>query len=127
MNTNKKYIPYKIKSKDRESGNEINDCNIYLHSLDQTNENYEIILSDFIINNDFLNIHSGNNNLYFSHNIGTTTTIMTPDTYTMPEKNYNSTQFLTEFNTNNTLGITADFDTQNNLIFLIIILEQLIV
>ena len=30
-------------------------------------------------------------------------------------KNYNSTQFLTTFNTN-TLGITAGFDSQNNLL-----------
>ena len=29
MNSSKKYIPYKVKSKNRQNGDPVNDCNIY--------------------------------------------------------------------------------------------------
>ena len=61
MNNNKNFIPYKIRSKDRANGDEINDFQIYLHSLDQINENYELHLRNFTINNDFLNVNTLNN------------------------------------------------------------------
>ena len=123
MNSNKKFIPYKIRSKDRANGDEINDFQIYLHSLDQINENYELHLRNFTINNDFLNVNTLNNTLNFQYdtNLGITTPAILQDlNLTLPSLNYNASQFITGFNTQAPLdgitGLSVAFNSQNNLL-----------
>ena len=109
-NQNTQYIPFKINSKIRQSGTEINDTTFYLNGLDQANEGYDIHLRNFTIDNAFFNINSLNNVISLQHNtgLGTTSIIYEDKTITLPEENYNSTQFTTEYNTQTgILGITG--------------------
>ena len=46
-NNNTQYIPFKINSKIRQCGTEINDTTFYLNGLDQANEGYDIHLRNF--------------------------------------------------------------------------------
>ena len=99
---NQNSIPVYVNSKERENGT-IGDFDILLPTLQQTNENYEILLNNLRITNDFFNIHEYNNVI----EIGTTENI------TIPPNHYTSTQFTDYFN-NNSLGITCDYDTQEH-------------
>ncbi len=120
---NKKYIPYKVKSTNRENGTPINDTTIYLHSLDTANENYDIHMRNFTINNDFFNVNANNNvlSLSFDTNLGITSPPIIQDTpITLSIQNYNTTaQFITGFNTQagiaGVTGLTATFNDQTNL------------
>ena len=120
---NKKYIPYKVKSKNREANTPINDTTIYLHSLDTANENYDIHLRNFTINNDFFNVNANNNVLSLSYdtNLGITSPPIIQDTpLTLSIQNYNTTtQFTTEFNLQAGLagitGVSTSFNDQTNL------------
>ena len=120
---NKKYIPYKVKSVDREANTPITDTTIYLHSLDTTNENYDIHMRNFTMNNDFFNVNSNNNvlNLSFDTNLGINSPPIIQNTpLTLPIQNYNTTsQFITAINTQAPLsgitGLITTFNDQTNL------------
>ncbi len=118
MNNDKQFIPYKVLSKNREAGTPINDTTIYLHSLDQANENYQLHLRNFVMNHDFYNINSNNNLINFQTDIGTTSVILQDLNLTLPIQNYNSAQFITGFNTQAPLsgitGLVATFNNQTN-------------
>ena len=62
------------------------------------------------MNNDFFNINSNNKSIILS----------TSQTLVMPEKNYNASQFVSEFNIQTSsqgiTGLSTAFDSQNNLL-----------
>ncbi len=88
-----------INSADRISGNE-NDFTVILRDIDLDKQQAAIGIQNLIIPNTYYNINSNNNLI----DLGTTS-------LTIPEGNYTIDSFITHFNTNNGLGITASKNT----------------
>jgi len=99
--------PIFIDSAKRSSG-DINDSNYVINGLPNNDNEYSLLLKEFIISNDFYNINQFNNSFILG--------VTSIDTITIPENQYNATQYINYINNNvGSLGITgfsASFDSQ---------------
>ena len=104
-NTDYEYIRLEIDSSNRLNG-DIYDFNVNISNSFLGNDSIEeskLLLSEFSTANDMTNMNSYSKSLLF----GTT------QYFTFEEQNYNSTQLIDYFNSNNNLGLTMSYNSQS--------------
>ena len=104
-NTDYEYIRLEIDSSNRLNG-DVYDFNVNISNSFLGNDSIEeskLLLSEFSTANDMTNMNSYSKSLLF----GTT------QYFTFEEQNYNSTQLIDYFNSNNNLGLTMSYNSQS--------------